>query len=338
MSSDGLQHAQTAAGSTFNSILIVCDANAKEQDALVLVCDLARSHDATLTVLSVIDHGDSLADLARHVGLAQEQIETAMRDETVRALSDLCEDFAGIVPIEYCVRFGRPFREIIGQVIEASHDLVVKQAEAFDDKHRFLFTSTDQHLIRKCPCPVWLMQPGHADPGKVILAAVDLDETGDGEPDNQLGLNRAIVGHAIKIAAFSGATLHVSHVWDAPAEDLVRRWASDSGGATAYIKSHEHKRRDALADLIAYARNAAGETAANLTIIPHLGRGLPRQVIPTQVEAMGAGLLVMGTIARTGIPGLIIGNTAEDVLNAVECPVLTIKPPGYVSPLDPHHA
>jgi nucleotide-binding universal stress UspA family protein len=48
---------------------------------------------------------------------------------------------------------------------------------------------------------------------------------------------------------------------------------------------------------------------------------------------MGVDLLVIGTLVRTGIPGLIIGNTAEDVLNAVDCSVLTVKPPGYVSPL-----
>jgi nucleotide-binding universal stress UspA family protein len=41
----------------------------------------------------------------------------------------------------------------------------------------------------------------------------------------------------------------------------------------------------------------------------------------------------MGTVCRTGIPGLIIGNTAERVLDVVDCSVLTVKPEGFVSPV-----
>jgi len=41
----------------------------------------------------------------------------------------------------------------------------------------------------------------------------------------------------------------------------------------------------------------------------------------------------MGTVARTGIPGLIIGNTAETVFSQVSCSILTIKPAGFKSPV-----
>jgi len=41
----------------------------------------------------------------------------------------------------------------------------------------------------------------------------------------------------------------------------------------------------------------------------------------------------MGTVARTGIKGLIIGNTAEVILNGIQCSVLAVKPDGFVSPL-----
>ena len=41
----------------------------------------------------------------------------------------------------------------------------------------------------------------------------------------------------------------------------------------------------------------------------------------------------MGTVARTGIPGLLIGNTAESVLSQVGCSVIAVKPDGFVSPV-----
>jgi nucleotide-binding universal stress UspA family protein len=41
----------------------------------------------------------------------------------------------------------------------------------------------------------------------------------------------------------------------------------------------------------------------------------------------------MGTVARIGIPGLLIGNTAETILDQLDCSVLAVKPPGFVSPV-----
>ena len=44
-------------------------------------------------------------------------------------------------------------------------------------------------------------------------------------------------------------------------------------------------------------------------------------------------LIVMGTGASSGIPGLIIGNTAEHVLQSTRASVLAVKPTGFVSPI-----
>ena len=44
-------------------------------------------------------------------------------------------------------------------------------------------------------------------------------------------------------------------------------------------------------------------------------------------------LVVMGTIARSGLAGALLGNTAEKVLDRLECSVLAVKPDGFVSPV-----
>jgi universal stress protein E len=44
-------------------------------------------------------------------------------------------------------------------------------------------------------------------------------------------------------------------------------------------------------------------------------------------------LIIMGTVGRVGVPGLFIGNTAEEVLRQVDCSVLTVKPDGFVTPV-----
>ncbi|HVS10740.1 MAG TPA: universal stress protein [Planctomycetota bacterium] len=48
---------------------------------------------------------------------------------------------------------------------------------------------------------------------------------------------------------------------------------------------------------------------------------------------LGSDLLVLGTVARTGIAGVLIGNTAEEILDRIACSVLVVKPDGFVSPL-----
>ena len=65
----------------------------------------------------------------------------------------------------------------------------------------------------------------------------------------------------------------------------------------------------------------------------HLEKGDAGKVIPTLVEEKQADIVVMGTVARTGIEGFFIGNTAEKILRNVDCSVLTVKPEGFETPI-----
>jgi nucleotide-binding universal stress UspA family protein len=62
-------------------------------------------------------------------------------------------------------------------------------------------------------------------------------------------------------------------------------------------------------------------------------KGHPEEVIPQFVVSEGIDLVVMGTVARTGIAGLLIGNTAERLLQRLITSVLAVKPDGFVSPV-----
>ena len=64
-----------------------------------------------------------------------------------------------------------------------------------------------------------------------------------------------------------------------------------------------------------------------------LRRGEPEDAIPEFVVSEGIDVLVMGTVARGRIPGMLIGNTAEQVLRKLPCSVLTVEPDGFVSPV-----
>jgi universal stress protein E len=65
----------------------------------------------------------------------------------------------------------------------------------------------------------------------------------------------------------------------------------------------------------------------------HLPKGPAKTMIPTSAARLSADLVVMGTVARTGISGFIIGNTAEAILDQLTCSVLAVKPPGFTTPV-----
>jgi universal stress protein E len=62
-------------------------------------------------------------------------------------------------------------------------------------------------------------------------------------------------------------------------------------------------------------------------------KGVAGDVIPEHVTAESIDTIVMGTLTRTGVAGLFIGDTAETILNHVSCSVLTAKAPGFVTPI-----
>jgi len=58
----------------------------------------------------------------------------------------------------------------------------------------------------------------------------------------------------------------------------------------------------------------------------HLGQtDLP----PQAVRKLAVDIVVMGTIGRSGLAGVVMGNTAEKVFSAVECSVVAVKPEGF---------
>lgn len=50
-------------------------------------------------------------------------------------------------------------------------------------------------------------------------------------------------------------------------------------------------------------------------------------------EYSSAALIVIGTVGRSGIQGMLLGNTVEKVLDTCDCSILTVKPDAFASPI-----
>ncbi|MEM1429884.1 MAG: universal stress protein [Pseudomonadota bacterium] len=303
------------------------------QIALQSAAALADLHGAAMEVLACVEPPHDLAVIARLASLEPETLMAGLVERTredVRAL--VAEAFPGS-GIEARVIVGKAFIEIVRHVSATGCDFVIKKAEPLSGFTRFLLSSTDQHLLRKCPCPVWLQTPAAPATPRRVLAAVDLDVWDAAEPDTLAGLNRRVLEAACGIAGAAEAEVHVLHAWDAVGEGMV--WAFSGGddarlSADRYVNEILDTRRQAMRQFLSEVQ-AEGPPGPRL--LPLLERGAPEQVIHEQSQRLQADVVVMGTVARTGLSGVFIGNTAENIINSLECPVLAVKPEGFVSPL-----
>jgi len=218
---------------------------------------------------------------------------------------------------------GRPATVLIEEVLRSDHDLVMRSHARDTMSGPRPFGAVDMELLRKCPCPVLLVRHGPPAAKPRIACAVDASTD---DPDTQ-ALNARIVEHALVMASALGSDPPLLlHAWVPFAERAVRLHAT----ADQFIGYVEHAQRHAVDTLTRLAQSFPGRLDEHATV---LRRGLPEDVIPQFVVAEGVDVLVMGTVARAGLSGILIGNTAERLLRKLPCSVLTVKPDGFVSPI-----
>lgn len=177
-------------------------------------------------------------------------------------------------------------------------------------------------LFRQCPCPVWAVGPAATTAPRRVLAAVHATA----EDAEEQALNRKILEAALLLAGFGGGAVTVFQAWSAFGEDLLRSHSKPEEVA-AYVKAASDTAQSALDDLVKSFGDRLGSARVELK------KGDPEDLIPRFVVSEGIDLLVMGTVARTGIAGLIIGNTAERLLQRLICSVFAIKPDGFRTPV-----
>ncbi len=268
---------------------------------------LARRNGARLTVADIVQGLDFFGTT---IGIQPELVASRVGIERGQFLKRWISSIRHQgVDVRYTPLNGTPFRAIIQAVLREEHDLVIVKAEDEGILKKMLFSSTSMHLIRECPCPVWVMKPG----GKHnrILAAVDPHTSGEKND----ALNTLIMDLATSLARSDQSELHVVHAWEMDDPD---REISHSEMARLIRRNREERGVDAL--LSRYELE-------DLSCRVHMVQGRPRSVIPRVVASLRTDLLVMGTMSRTGMARFFIGNTAEEVLRHVDCSVLNLKPP-----------
>lgn len=321
----------------FKNILVCMGHDVPEPAVLNRVASLARSNGGAVTLLSVVE---PFPWYTRFLLAGSEELQEVIARERAgrfEAVASALRTSGLEVATE--VRTGRLPIEAIREVLKGKCDLVVKQAEPDRGMH---FGSVDMHLLRACPCPVWMFRPSQPDrPLERILVAVDPAPAPDAADVLHLraetaaeeeALNTTLLELGISLSELDGGELHVVHAWSAPGEDLLSGDINLSQEQVRqYVESLREEAAKALERLL--ARFWFSDRPGRRQV--HLLKGAAADVISELARSERVDLVVMGTVARTGIPGLLIGNTAETILHQVECSVLAVKPEGFVSPVTP---
>jgi nucleotide-binding universal stress UspA family protein len=220
--------------------------------------------------------------------------------------------------------YGMPFLAIIREVLRNEHDLVMTTAEDRGGLKEKLFGSPAMHLMRQCPCPVWVMKASQPEWCTRILAAVDPTP----RDNEQYPFNMKIMVLATSLARREQCELVVVHTWTFPVERSLR---SGHFGSSSEVNRWVHEARDL--HRLKLTKLLQPYALQDLRSQVYLLKGEAGQLIPELAAEREVGLIVMGTVSRTGVAGLLIGNTAEKILRLVNCSVLTVKPDGFITPV-----
>lgn len=350
----------------FKNILVVFDSNTDNRALLFHAVDLAQRNQASLMVVDVIEETRSILSkpglqkpatevkpptiniIEELISIPPTSPSSESRNEEWKAKDDTTEKIvidiqeyiiqeekrnlqqfvtaiqqAGI-PVSSKTFIGIPFIEIIKEVLRNQHDLVMITAEGSGSVKDIRFGNTTVHLMRKCPCPVWVIKPSQNRQFERILAAVDLDQ----EDKVRTALNTKIIELATSLARLGQSELLIIHAWRMIGESIIKgRGEFSTNQIEGLLRETKEAHRQSLIEFLQQ------HPLEDLKYNVYLLKGEAGELITELAQNKAVDLIIMGTISRAGIAGLLIGNTAEKVLRKVDSSVLVIKPEGFITPV-----
>lgn len=277
--------------------------------------ELARRNEATVTLVDTVDSGSGMF---RRGG---RDLDRVLVQAATERLSHMAGLFESVKP-EVAVRAGVDFVEVINQIYDGNHDMLLVGSNPRSQQSARL-DPTVAHLLRKSPVPVWVVDENHQTGDVMVAIGPEFEAEGR-------VLNRTILELGTSLAGRMGVGCHVVHAWRVPGESLLL-------GARVQIPKEQVDElmsdTESIADTMVSQLIAEVPAAADVDI--HLVHGRPENQLMGLVARIEPSVLVMGTLARKGIAGLIVGNTAERVLTSIDASLMAVKPPWFVSPVPP---
>ena len=299
-------------------LVAVKDTGARSMPAVQKAAQLARALGAQRELYHAISepvYVDALAIAGQTVA----QMQKKWREAHLRKLEKVAEKLrADGTKVSTAVDWDFPaFESVIRRAGRSRADLIVAERHASRHIAPWVLRFNDWELLRRSNVPVLLVKSPHPYEKPVIIAAIDPSHS-FAKPAK---LDTAILGAGAQLAAALQGSLHAAHAF-VPSSIDVDKLDLNLPNLSAYIEVEAAKHAQSAID-----RELKGSA------IPAAQRHLIGRhavdAIPALAKELKASIVVMGAISRTGIKRLLIGNTAERILDALPCDVLVLKPASF---------
>ena len=301
-------------------LVAIKDPASRRQGALRKAAQLATGSGARLELFHAITQPLYL-DALTVQGQDLRQTQQQWRASVVRQLEKHAEKLraAGIAVDCACDWDFPAYEAIVRRAARTKADLII--AELHPTRHvlPMLLRFNDWELVRRSPVPVLLVKRPGIWKKPVVLSAIDPQHV-FAKPAQ---LDEAILDAGAAVAGALRGAQHVVHAYAAPAQATI-----DLGViAPLYAPSVGRRARAESRKAFDHELASRGIPRARRHLLP----GHPCDVIPALARRKRASVVVMGGISRSGLKRLVIGNIAEQVLDAVPCDVLVLKPAKFKS-------
>ncbi len=292
-----------------NSIIFIADSAPDEDFALKRTMEIAKSWNARVMVMDVIElstlEGDVLRSEYPQLKLQEKLLKA--REEEIRNIIRPYTDQGTEIKIK--VSTGRYHHAVIHAITRGGHKLLIKAPKG-PKQEPGAIGPMDRRIISRAPCPVLLLRDIQAT---AILAAVALDQ----RHDPTLKSDDMLVRFASAVAEIRQVPLHLVHAWDLPDEKILR--AVSSASESEHLKQKIEKAHQELL-------NKLLQRHPDTTATTHLVEGWASHIVPRLVKELNISLLVIGASQKEKSDYCRLGSISEVILQQVECSALIIKP------------
>jgi universal stress protein E len=292
------------------------DPAARALPALGKAAQLARALDAELVLFQAL--ADPLYVDSALLLRGLREIERSLQESGRQRLERRAQRLRRLgIRVSVAAEWDYPaYEAVVRAASRCGADLIVAERHAGRHLAAGLLHLTDWELLRLAPLPVLLVKRPGLYRRPQVLAAVDPDH----RYAKPLQLDREILQTGALLASALHGSLHALHAYS-PLP------------LTAY--THGTLSQDIVDDMQRRSARAAAEKLARLADpagIPAARRHLiarhPSDAIEEAAAQTRSAIVVMGALARSGLKRLLIGNTAERVLDHLRCDLLVVKPAG----------
>lgn len=209
------------------------------------------------------------------------------------------------------------YAAIVRCALRTGADLVVTETHGQGRAARWLFGSVDWELVRACPSPLLIVRSAGRQHGRNVLAALDPMHA----HDKPAQLDREILRRSRELAALHGGSVHAAHVWLPLA--LVLPTATPAIGEALYLPVETSR---AYSQAITRRFEQVTRSARLAPRQRHLVCGAVEMELPAIVRRARAATVVMGAVSRSGLRNLVIGHTAQRLIDRLPADILVVKP------------